>query len=142
MEINSTRPPGSQGTTTPGNVKKNDTQNADASKQGNAATADDVGASTSKAASKTSKKDLNAGNDVKVHNPQLDLDVHYSIARSGSSDRVTISTKAKDINAIKSAIAKLPDIRDDKVSKYKQAIDDDEYEPDSNAVAGRMLDEI
>jgi anti-sigma28 factor (negative regulator of flagellin synthesis) len=149
MEINSTRPPGSQGTTTTGNVKKNDTQNNAPAQQGNTANPEDTGAlgapgaAAPRPAPKPSKKEVSAGNDVKVRNPQLDLDVHYTIARSGASDKVTISGKAKEINAIKNAIAKLPDVRDEKIQKLKQSIDEDEYEqPESNAVAGRMLDEI
>lgn len=147
MVINSSTAPGSQGIT-PGNVKKkDDTQNAEP-KEG---TAQDAGALnkdntgvTASTAPKTPKKDVNAGNgkDIKVRNPQLDMDIHYSIGRSGSSDKVTISGKAKDINAIKNAIAKLPDVREDKVKKYRDAIDEDEYDVDSNAVAGRMMDEI
>jgi flagellar biosynthesis anti-sigma factor FlgM len=80
--------------------------------------------------------------EYKVRNPQLDLNVHYSVGRSTSSDRVTISAKAKEISALRSAVSKLPDLRDNKVQKYTQAIEEDNYKVKSNAVAGRMLDEM
>jgi flagellar biosynthesis anti-sigma factor FlgM len=146
MEISGSRPPGNQGVT-PGNVKKK--EDAQASKDGTvqegAVKPEDgtlTGAAT--APPKVQKKDVNAADsrNVKVRNPQLDLDVHYSVGRNSGSDRVTISGKAKEINAIKSAINKLPDVRDDKVQKYRDAIEEDDYAVDSNAVSGRMLDEI
>lgn len=122
MEItSSTPPPVSQNTTAANNATKNNTaQNAKGSQTANAPNQMETPAPPPPV-----KK---SSDNLKIRNPQLDLDVHYSIGSSGSSDRVTISAKAKEINSIKSAVAKLPDVRDKKIINRQDYYDEGEEE--------------
>ena len=60
----------------------------------------------------------------------------------GGADKVTISDKAKELEGMKQDIARLPDIRTEKVEAVRQQIEAGTYEVDPVKIAGRMIDEI
>lgn len=64
-------------------------------------------------------------------------------AAPGSADptatRAEISTRAKDMAAMKSAAAGAPDVREDRVSDLKRRIAAGEYQVDPEALAERIL---
>jgi len=62
-------------------------------------------------------------------------------ASSDTSDSVVhLSSTAKDVQLARQAAAREPDIREEKVAELKARIDAGEYQPDAEAVAGKMVD--
>ena len=59
----------------------------------------------------------------------------------GSSDKVSLSGKAREISDLKGLIGEIPDIRRDKVEDVQRAIDTGTYNLDSLKVAQRILEE-
>ena len=55
---------------------------------------------------------------------------------------MTISDKAKELEGMKQDIARLPDIRTEKVEAVRHQIEAGTYEVDPVKIAGRMIDEI
>ncbi|MBI4632654.1 MAG: flagellar biosynthesis anti-sigma factor FlgM [Deltaproteobacteria bacterium] len=56
-------------------------------------------------------------------------------------EKVDLSTKARDIQQIKSALAKLPEIREEKVLDLKEAIEARTYNVSGEKIAGKMVGE-
>jgi negative regulator of flagellin synthesis FlgM len=62
-------------------------------------------------------------------------------AQAGVSERVNLSTRAKDIQQIKQVLDKIPDTREAKVAALKQTIESGAYSIDAGKIAERMLGE-
>ncbi len=58
-----------------------------------------------------------------------------------SSDKVSISSRAKDAALAKEVAKSSPDINEEKVARLKAAIQNGTYKVDSDAVADRLVDE-
>ena len=56
-------------------------------------------------------------------------------------EKVDLSTKARDIQQIKSALAKLPEIREEKVQELKNVIEAGTYNVSGDKIAGKMVGE-
>jgi negative regulator of flagellin synthesis FlgM len=57
------------------------------------------------------------------------------------SDALSVSSSAQFIAAARAQLAKIPDIRTDKVDAIKAKLDADDYNPDSEAVADGLVRE-
>ena len=66
-----------------------------------------------------------------------------SVAASAIADstKVNVSQNARDINKIKTAAHSAPDVDAAKVAHFKELIQSGKYNIDSDAIAGKMLDE-
>ena len=67
-------------------------------------------------------------------------------AKQGSSqavkeDKVVLSPKAKEVQEATKIIKELPDIREDKVAKLKEQVDQGTYRVDGKKIAFKMLKE-
>lgn len=58
---------------------------------------------------------------------------------SRDSDCLQISTAGRDFQAAKSAVAAVPDVREDLVSSIKAKIDNGTYQVDTSAFAEKLL---
>lgn len=58
------------------------------------------------------------------------------------TDRIDISNRAKEIAELKSAIDRLPDVRSEKVSAIKNAIETGSYVVDPKKIVESLLKEI
>ena len=56
-------------------------------------------------------------------------------------EKVNLSTTAKDVQNLKNAISKLPDVREDKVQALKDQIEKGNYRVDAGKVADKMVGE-
>ena len=63
-------------------------------------------------------------------------------AASYNSDRLQISTAGKDYQTAKSAVAAVPDIREDLVSSIRAKIDNGTYQVSTSAFAEKLLAKI
>ncbi|MDA8165607.1 MAG: flagellar biosynthesis anti-sigma factor FlgM [Desulfobacteraceae bacterium] len=61
---------------------------------------------------------------------------------SGGSDRVDLSAGSKDVQKMREILSQTPEVRADKVSELKERIERGEYNPEPQAVAGRMLTDL
>ncbi len=61
---------------------------------------------------------------------------------TGPSDSIRISKQGKEAAQLIDAIGKLPDVRTDKVSEVKQAMESGNYKVDASKVAQKMISEI
>jgi negative regulator of flagellin synthesis FlgM len=64
-----------------------------------------------------------------------------SSAATVQGDALSVSSSAQFIAAAQAGLAKIPDVRTDKVNAIKAKIDSDEYNPDSGAVADGLVRE-
>lgn len=62
--------------------------------------------------------------------------------RHSFQDRVELSGKAKELDALKKIINELPDMRAKKVEEIKKAIETGNYTVDPNKVASKLLEEL
>ncbi len=60
---------------------------------------------------------------------------------AAATEKVDISSRAKDINLAKTVIEKLPDIREAKVQELKTQIEQGSYKINSDQIAGKMVRE-
>ncbi len=60
---------------------------------------------------------------------------------AAATEKVDISSRAKDIQAAKTLINNLPDIRDAKVQELKTQIEQGSYKIDSGKIAKKMVGE-
>lgn len=60
-------------------------------------------------------------------------------AASYSSDQLQISTAGKDFQTAKSAVAAVPDVREDLVSSIKSRMDNGTYQVNTSAFADKLL---
>jgi negative regulator of flagellin synthesis FlgM len=56
-------------------------------------------------------------------------------------EKVNLSTTAKDVQNLKNAISKLPDVREEKVQALKDRIEKGTYRVDADKVADKMVGE-
>lgn len=56
-------------------------------------------------------------------------------------ERVDLSTKARDVQQIKSALAKLPEIREEKVHELKKQVEAGTYNVSGDKIAEKMVGE-
>jgi flagellar biosynthesis anti-sigma factor FlgM len=58
------------------------------------------------------------------------------------ADRINISRASKEAAEIMAAVAKLPDVREEKVRTLQEAIRSGAYTPDARRIAAKMLEEL
>ena len=61
--------------------------------------------------------------------------------KPSSVDKVELSGQAKEMQKIHDALQASPDVRAEKVSTLKKLIQEDQYQVNSDAVAGKMIKE-
>jgi negative regulator of flagellin synthesis FlgM len=62
-------------------------------------------------------------------------------AASTVTEKVDLSTRAKDIQRIKQIVDQTPDIREEKVMELKRQIDNGKYEINTDKIAEKMVGE-
>lgn len=62
-------------------------------------------------------------------------------ARSGDSENIEISARAKENAQAKSVAKNAPDVNEEKIAKLKAAIESNSYKVDADALADRLVDE-
>lgn len=65
-----------------------------------------------------------------------------SSQRTGQSDHVHLSGRAKELADLKQVIQQMPEIRTDKVEALKKGIQEGTYKVDSFKIAGKILEEM
>jgi len=63
-------------------------------------------------------------------------------SKAFASDRVDISSKAREIAELMSVLSQMPDIRAEKVAEIKKAIESGNYEINPTKIAESILNEI
>jgi flagellar biosynthesis anti-sigma factor FlgM len=63
-------------------------------------------------------------------------------AKPAAGDRINISRASKEAAEIMTAVAKLPDVREEKVRTLQEAIRSGAYTPDARKIAAKMLEEL
>jgi len=56
-------------------------------------------------------------------------------------DKVELSAESKEIKKINDVLEMTPDVRADRVAELKKQVQEDRYQVDSEAVAGKMIDQ-
>jgi negative regulator of flagellin synthesis FlgM len=56
-------------------------------------------------------------------------------------DKVELSAQSREIKKINDVLEMTPDVRADRVAELKKQIQEDRYQVDSEAVAGKMIDQ-
>jgi negative regulator of flagellin synthesis FlgM len=75
-------------------------------------------------------------------NENVKLDVDRQVGGSPTpEEKVDLSTKAKDIQGLKSAITNLPDVREEKVQELKNRIESGKYNVSGEKIAEKMVGE-
>jgi negative regulator of flagellin synthesis FlgM len=62
-------------------------------------------------------------------------------AVSSPSERVDLSTTAKDIQQLKDALSNLPDVREEKIQELQKMLKDGTYNVSADQIAGKMVGE-
>lgn len=62
--------------------------------------------------------------------------------KAAPSEKVNLSATAKDIQTLKSAIAGLPDVRQDKVDELRARIEKGEYSASGEKIADKIIEEF
>jgi negative regulator of flagellin synthesis FlgM len=62
-------------------------------------------------------------------------------ARVASQEKVEVSPRAKEAASARAAAKSAPDVREDKVARLKQSVQDGSYHVDAEKVAGHMVDD-
>lgn len=79
-------------------------------------------------------------NDKKVDNIKTENNKRTVVGSDDiSSDRVNLSSKARDFHKIAEVIKHTPDIREEKVNELKEAIKKGTYKADSKKIAEKMI---
>ena len=58
---------------------------------------------------------------------------------TAQQDGLAVSSFAREMASISAEMAKIPEIREEKVADLKKQIDEGTYKPDLNALAGRLI---
>ena len=75
-------------------------------------------------------------------NKKREIDKQVDTQKTGSSsDKVSLSGKAREISELKGLIGEIPDIRRDKVEDVQRAIDTGTYNLESLKIAHKILEE-
>ena len=77
-----------------------------------------------------------------IYKPKQAAKNKQTDAASYSSDQLHISSAGKDFQAVKSAVAAAPDVREDLVADIKAKINDGTYQVDTSAFADKLLAKI
>lgn len=56
-------------------------------------------------------------------------------------DKVELSAQSREIKKINDVLEMTPDVRADRVAELKKLVQEDRYQVDSEAVAGKMIDQ-
>lgn len=64
-----------------------------------------------------------------------------NIAEMNDASKVSVSSKAQQMNQAKEIIKKQPDVDEAKVAKFQELIDGGKYKVDAKAVADKLVDE-
>jgi len=56
-------------------------------------------------------------------------------------EKVDLSTQAKDIQQVKNALTKVPDVREEKVQEIKNQVENGTYNVSGEEIAGKMVGE-
>lgn len=78
-------------------------------------------------------------NDKKVDNIKTENNKRTVISSDVSSDRVNLSSKARDFHKIADVIKHTPDVREERVNELKEAIKKGTYKADSKKIAEKMI---
>ena len=62
-------------------------------------------------------------------------------AVSSPSERVDLSTTAKDIQHLKDSLSNLPDVREEKIQEVQKTLKDGTYNVSAEQIAGKMVGE-
>ena len=62
-------------------------------------------------------------------------------AVSSPSEKVDLSTTAKDIQQLKDALSKLPEVREEKIQEVQKMLKDGTYKVSADQIAGKMVGE-
>ncbi len=74
-------------------------------------------------------------------NKKIDGSTKQGSPQSVKEDKVVLSPKAKEVQEATKLIKELPDIREDKVAKLKEQVDQGTYRVDGKKIAFKMLKE-
>ena len=77
-----------------------------------------------------------------IYKPKQSARNQQAGAASGNSDWLQISTTGKDFQTAKSAVAAVPDVREDLVASIKSRIDNGTYQVSASAFAEKLLTKI
>ena len=77
-----------------------------------------------------------------IYKPKQSVRNQQISAASHNSDQLQISTAGKDFQAVKSAVAAVPDVREDLVSSIKAKINNGTYQVEASAFADKLLTKI
>ncbi|MDY6791203.1 MAG: flagellar biosynthesis anti-sigma factor FlgM [Thermodesulfobacteriota bacterium] len=72
---------------------------------------------------------------------KLDGSAKPDASRQVKGDKVVLSPKAKEVQEATKLIKELPDIREEKVAKLKEQVDQGTYKIDGEKIAFKMLKE-
>ncbi len=86
-------------------------------------------------------QDLNQ-NVEKLAKPVAKEAAQTTAAKSSSSDRIDISSRAREIAELMSALSQMPDVRAEKVAEIKKAIEAGNYDINPAKIAESILNEI
>jgi len=75
-------------------------------------------------------------------NENVKMDVDRQVGGAATpEEKVDLSTKAIDIQSLKSAITNLPDVREEKVQELKNRIESGKYNVSGEKIAEKMVGE-
>lgn len=74
-----------------------------------------------------------------IYKPKQTVRSQQISAASYNSDQLQLSTAGRDFQTAKSAVAAVPDVREDLVSSIKAKIDNGTYQVDTSAFAEKLL---
>ncbi|MBN1613663.1 MAG: flagellar biosynthesis anti-sigma factor FlgM [Deltaproteobacteria bacterium] len=75
-------------------------------------------------------------------NGNVKLDAERQVSGAAvPEEKVDLSTKAKDIQNLKSAVANLPDVREEKVQELRNRIESGKYNVSGEEIAEKMVGE-
>jgi len=74
-------------------------------------------------------------------NKKIDGSTKQGSPQTVKEDKVVLSPKAKEVQEATKMIKELPDIREDKVAKLKEQVDQGTYRVDGKKIAFKMLKE-
>lgn len=72
---------------------------------------------------------------------ESDRQANDGAVSSSPSERVDLSTTAKDIQQLKDALSKLPDVREEKIQEVRKKLEDGTYNVSADQIAGKMVGE-
>lgn len=74
-----------------------------------------------------------------LYKPKQTIRNQQAGAAYRSADQLQLSTAGRDFQIAKSAVAAVPDVREDRVAAIKAKIDNGTYQVDTSAFADRLL---